>query len=78
MHFRKSDGKAKRNARYFIAFVLHTARLLILTQSIDNSCLKDGTEIRLLLQSVLRRFESFRQVFPQNAILLDVLKAELG
>ena len=78
LHFRKNDGKAKRNARYFIAFVLHSVRLLVLTQSIDNSCMKPGSEIRLLLPQVLRRFESFREVFPQNAILLDVLKAEPG
>ena len=30
----------------------------------------------MLLQQVLRRFESFREVFPNNAVLLDVLKAD--
>ena len=76
--FRKNDGKAKRNARHFVSFVLHAFRLLILTQSIDDKFLKPGTEIRMLLQQVQRRLESFREVFPQNNILLDVLKAEPG
>lgn len=47
---RKSDGKAKRNARFFIQLVLHTMRLSILTQSMDGNCFKPGSELRLLLQ----------------------------
>jgi hypothetical protein len=43
--YKKSDHKAKGNLRYFIGFVHHCFRFLIVCQSIDHQCLSRDPEL---------------------------------
>ena len=63
LQFKKSDGKSMRNVRHFVAFIVHTLRLVIVCQSIDRTMLEPES-IRILLGQVLRRLAIFEKIFP--------------
>jgi hypothetical protein len=62
--FKKSDNKSKQNLRYFIGFIVHCFRFLIVCQSIDHFCLSKDPGLSATLSQVLRKYELFKQVFP--------------
>jgi hypothetical protein len=62
--FKKNDNKSKQNLRYFIGFIVHCFRFLIVCQSIDHICLSKDPGLSATLSQVLRKYELFKQVFP--------------
>jgi len=74
--YKKSDHKSKSNLRYFIGFIVHVFRFLIVCQSIDHICLSKDPAMSATLSQVLRKYELFKQVFPQNAPLLEALQSD--
>jgi len=73
LQYKKTDFKAKRNVRYFLSFIVHSFRFLIVCQSIDPQCLQSDEMLKYSLSRVLRRFELYKKVFPQNKIIIDAL-----
>jgi len=62
--YKKNDFRAKNGLRYFIGFINHLFRFLIVCQSIDHYCLTQEPELQALLSEVLRKYELIKKIMP--------------
>lgn len=74
-----SKVMSQTQKRFFVLFITHALRLLIIVQSIDKNLLNGefNLQLKTSLKQMLRKYALFEIAFPLSKVLVDSLKGDV-